>query len=532
MKGYSLKAQLQAVAEFICRNAFRAAVAGLAFIGSTVLLVSTRWGIGTYPDSLVYIGVARSILNGDGARFLSDAGEFASVTQYPPLYSTVIAVFGMIGVDPLVGSRWLGALLFAANAVLVAYLVYRITSSYGASLLAAFFALSSFPMVFIHSLALSEPLFIFLVFLGFSLLALYLQGSRPWMIYWASLCIGLSCLARYVGIAFILAGATAILCLTSGGWKKRLAHTTVFLFLSSMPLAAWVFRNLWFAGNAVNRTFGFHPPAVKDLLPATDTMGLWLFPTGIVDHFPWMSRSVLGIIFISLCWLTSKVNVSRSRHTQLLVFCLFGYGIFLLTSFSFNDQPLYFDTRTLALPYLAVMILAICLMTDWLRSTRAKGRSWGWFAFDCLIIVVSVVQMANGVVWLRYSYLNGLGLAAEQWRNSVLLKFVKNTEAPIFIASNAPDIIYTLTGNRAAMIARKVDPNTGLPNPRYAVETAGLQEQLKQTNGVIIYFNAKDRLWFLPSQGELEEKLPLQVVKTATDGVVYRIKNRVTEAEP
>jgi len=84
-----------------------------------------------------------------------------------------------MGLDPLLGSRWISALLFAANALLVAYIIYRITLSPGASLIGSFFALTSFPMVYIHSMAMSEPMFIFLVLLGFSFLALYLQGSRP-----------------------------------------------------------------------------------------------------------------------------------------------------------------------------------------------------------------------------------------------------------------------------------------------------------------------------------------------------------------
>src|SRR5439155_11054769 len=137
---------------------------------SCILLISTRWGIGTYPDSVVYIGVARSIFEGSGVRFFNDASQFVPITQYPPLYPSVMAAFGIMGLDPLTGSRWISALLFAGNAILVAHMVYHETLSRGASLTAAFFSLSSFPMVYIHSMALSEPMFIFLVFLGFSFL--------------------------------------------------------------------------------------------------------------------------------------------------------------------------------------------------------------------------------------------------------------------------------------------------------------------------------------------------------------------------
>ena len=225
-------------------------------------------------------------------------------------------------------------------------------------------------------MAMSEPLFIFLVFLGFSFLALYLQGSRPWMLYLSTLSIGLSCLTRYVGIAFLLTGPVAIFCLGDRDWKNRLADASSFLIVASFPLVIWICRNLWLAGNPVNRTFGFHLPAIKDLLPAIDTMCLWLFPAGIVDGVPWLWRTILAIVFLSLCWLALKGYLSRSQYVHLVGFCLLGYSGFLLTSWSLNDQPLYFDTRTLALPYVTAMILAVSITTNWLKATRLKAKSW------------------------------------------------------------------------------------------------------------------------------------------------------------
>jgi len=171
------------------------------------------------------------------------------------------------------------------------------------------------------------------------------------------------------------------------------------------------------------------------------------------------------------------------------------------------------------------MILAVSITTNWLKATRLKAKSWRWFTFDCFIIAISAVQMVNGVLWLRHSYLNGLGFASEVWRNSELVKFAKNTGSSIPTFSNAPDFIYTLTGNRAVMIPKKVNPYTRLPNEMYPIEIATMKEQLQDRNGVLIYFSADDRLWYLPSNNELENKMPLQIVKTATDGTIYRAKN-------
>src|SRR5438093_13383837 len=131
-------------------------------------------------------------------------------------------------------------------------------------------------MIYIHSMAVSEPMFIFLVLLGFSFLALYLEGSTRWMVYVCALTIGLSSLTRYVGIAFLLTGPVAIFCLGDRDWKKRLADASSFVIVASFPLVIWICRNLWLAGNPVNRMFGLGFLAIKILMPGIDTMAHWL----------------------------------------------------------------------------------------------------------------------------------------------------------------------------------------------------------------------------------------------------------------
>ena len=92
------------------------------------------------------------------------------------------------------------------------------------------------------------------------------------MLYWSALTIALSSLTRYVGIATILTGTAAILWFGQQYWQKKLIDAVLFLGLSSLPLFAWVLRNYFVAGNTVHRTFGFHPPGLMDLVPATDTI--------------------------------------------------------------------------------------------------------------------------------------------------------------------------------------------------------------------------------------------------------------------
>ena len=473
---------------------FRAAVLALSLVGTAALAIATRWGIGIYTDSVVYIGAARSILAGDGFQFLNDIGQFSPITQYPPGYPWLIAAFAWTGLDPLDSARWISIFFCGGSSLLVAYIVFRSTASFGAMLLAVFLSFAAFPMVYINSQALSEPPFIFLTLLGFCFLARYLQKSHSAWIYCFALVIGLSCLVRYVGIAFGMTGAAVILFHGRDDWRKRFIDAATFSVLSAIPIVAWVVRNYLSAGNAVNRTFGFHLPSLADLLPSIDTVGHWLLPTSIVDNAPWPSRLFLLLVFLLFCGLARKMDLARSWYPRLMIYCVVGYGSFLFISFSFNDQPLFFDTRTLALPYVAAMIVALSIMTEWLRVSRSAGKSWRWFGFDCAIVLVLALQMINGVVWLRQSYVNGIGFATDNWRHSELIHFAKNAPASTSIVSNAPDFIYTLTGRRTVMIPYKLDPNNRQPNQQYAQAIAVMYEQLKQPNAVFVYFNDEDRL--------------------------------------
>jgi 4-amino-4-deoxy-L-arabinose transferase-like glycosyltransferase len=502
----------------------RGLLAVLVLVVTAVLWLATRWGIGLYTDSIVYIGAARSILAGDGFQFLNDIGQLSPITQYPPGYSWLIAAFAWTGLDALDAARWVSLVFCAGNSLIVAYIACRSTSSYSATLLAALLSFAAFPMVYVNSQALSEPPFIFLTLLGFCFLARYLQESHNASIYWFALAIGLSCLVRYVGIAFGMTGAAVILFHGRADWRKRFIDAAAFSVLSVLPIVAWVARNYFSAGNAVNRTFGFHLPALVDLLPSIDTVGHWLLPTSIVDNAPWPSRLFLLLVFLFFCGLARKVDWSRSWYPRLMVYCVVGYGGFLFISFSFNDQPLYFDTRTMALPYVAAMIVALSIMTEWLRKNRSREKSWRWFGFDCAMAVFLALQLINGVVWLRLSYLSGIGFATETWRQSELLKFAKNAPASTPIVSNAPDFIFTLTGRRAAMIPYKVDPNNRQPNKLFAQAIAAMREQLKQPNAVFVYFNDDQRLWYLPSIEELETNLPLEKIKTVSEGAIYGLR--------
>ncbi len=503
---------------------FRALIGGLALLAFLTTLIATPWGIGLAPDSLAYVGIARRLLDGYGVTYFTDAGGFSPVNHYPPLYPIMLAGVGLMGLDPLTAARWLNAFLFAGNVVLISLVVFTATSSLGATLLAGFLAFTSFPMVQIHSMAWSEPLFMLFAFSGLFFLVVYLHRSNRWMLYASGVSIALSCLTRYAGIAFLGTAALGIFFLNPHNRKKRIADTVVFFTLASLPLMLWAVRNYLLAGSATNRVAGFHPPGVADLITAVNSGCLWIFPAGVLTLPVWVRAALLvGFVFLLLRF-GQAAGFSQTPLFKLAGLLLGGYVFFLLAARSFLDNAIRFDTRILSPAYVAGMIIVLSIMAHWLKTKILGSQSAPRLLFYLLVILVSVAQTTAGMAWWRQSYTDGIGFDGSAWRNSELVKFVNNVKSSAVVFTNVPDILYMLTGRLTAMIPRKNDPQSGLPNKQYRVEISAMKERLRATGGAVAYFHAEQRLWYLPSEAELQRDAGLRLVATTKDGYIYRLE--------
>ena len=152
--------------------------------------------------SIAYIAGARSMLAGDGYReaWLASNGP---VTHFPPAFSSILAFFGIFGLDPLRAARWVNASLFGLNTWLLGILGWRMTRSLTAGLVLAALFVASGEMFQVHAAAMSEPLFIFLTLLAFWMFDLYFERDQHWL--WLVACgifVGLAYLTRYAGLAW------------------------------------------------------------------------------------------------------------------------------------------------------------------------------------------------------------------------------------------------------------------------------------------------------------------------------------------
>jgi hypothetical protein len=496
-------------------------VLGLAVTGFVGVILCTPRGIGIYSDSVVYVGVARNLLRGEGLTYFDDNGQMAPVTHYAPLYPLMVSGLGLIGMDPLEGVRWLNALLFASNIMLAGWIVFASTHSVGASVAASFLAATAFPMVQIHSTALTEPLCLFLGFLGLYLMAQYIDAAKKTIFYLSALSIALSSLTRYAGLIFILTGTAALIWLNSWSGKTKLTRASLFFILSGLPLMAWVIRNTLSAGNAVNRTFAVHLPGSKDLAIALDAVCLWLFPVTLLGEAVWARLLLLLVVIGVLSWSATKMALLNSRLHQICVLFIGGYAAFVFASRSLLDAAIPLDTRMLAPAYFAAMIIVASAV--WVRRPLTSMSLLGRVTIY-VVFMLSALQAIPAMAWLKVSYTSGVGLAAKGWKDSESMQFVGRLDAGIPVYTNAPDLIYMFLDRRTYMIPRKLDPYSRVPNRQYEIEVAEMKRNLRDGNGFVVYFDAESREWFLPSLKDLETKIGLRMISGGSDPLIYRIK--------
>lgn len=258
----------------------------LAVAGTFLVLKATPEGLSLFDDSIAYVAGARSMLAGNGYReaWLASNGP---VTHFPPGFPSVLAFFGLFGLDPLRGTRFVNAMLFGLNTGLLGIIIWRMTPSLTAGLVIASLFVTNGEMLQIHAAAMSEPLFIFLSLCAIWNFDLYFErppssvgrgiAGEWWWLVACAVFTGMAYLTRYAGLALVATFIVAI-CVLRTSWRKRLTSIGIFL-AGFIPIALiWALRNRIVAENVTNRAFAWHPIIAENIKLGVYTFSNFLIP--------------------------------------------------------------------------------------------------------------------------------------------------------------------------------------------------------------------------------------------------------------
>lgn len=478
-------------------------------------------GVTSY-DSAVYIEGAKNLLSGNG--FFA---EGKPLTYYPPTYPLLLAVTSLFQHgDVLKASRWLGALLFGANIFLLGFAVWMCTErnllAMGSAMLVF---LSSSPIIFVHSVVLSEPLFITFTLAGLILLSIHLAHPRLYLLLASSLSIGLALTTRYVGVALLPSLAFALLLFGDQPIRYKIRNTVVAITVASLPLTCWFIRNVVIAESVTGRAFAIHPVSFHHVTALVNTIFNFAIP---VSTSLWIKALYLGVavaLFLLALTLLHKKNYIRRNENSvriaLPVLCFvfaFTYIALLVISISFFDASTQLDARILLPALLALTVVGISLA--WSLS-RALDQRLIWYSFVFLVLLSISINSFRAIPLAVDIHDNGRGYTSRSWQNSEIIAYLTGVYDTRKIYSNGEDIIRFLAKKEAIRIPEKIFPITRSPNLNYEEQLGRISRECREGEALIAYLNGVTWRWYLPSIEELESKGNLPVLRSFEDGIVY-----------
>ena len=219
-----------------------------------VLMSTSQWGIGIFPDSLVYFKTADQLYQNTAVLFsdnIRDPNLLA--THYPPLYPVFLSLPRLLFGQELT-PRILHALFFAINAFLVGLCV-RISVRNALFLPIACSVLFVFSDISLnlHTIAHSEPLFMVFTLSGFIFLALFSESDKWHCLLLSAFSLSLAVLTRYLGVVAIGTAVLYILLFYRKPIRKKLILSVAYLTASFIPIGLWLFRNYLVFGKFTSR---------------------------------------------------------------------------------------------------------------------------------------------------------------------------------------------------------------------------------------------------------------------------------------
>jgi len=436
----------------------------LAVAGIWLLAYSTPFGLGLNDDSIAYIAGARSMLDGNGYREAWLASN-EPVTHFPPGFPAALAFIGFLtDFDPVRGARALNGLLFGLNIAFTGWVGWRITSSRIAGIFVAALTLLSSSLLYIHTRAMSEPLYIFLMLLSFLLLDYYFERSKNYYLVFLGFVLGWAYLARYAALS-LLATIIAVLLILHEDWQKRLKSVMV-LALSAFPwLLAWSIRNRIVGGSFTNRVLGWHPITTENWRKARGTFANFIVPVhdwqqvfNTIPNFFKIVPILIGLVL--LVWVLIKglprfFKPARGSHSEVLPFTnalyVIAYLVLLITTMTLFDPATKFQVRILSPIFVSLLLLLITLGA-WLWYK--KSTTWNWLI---VILSIGLLGMFAYGQFLTVQDLRqgGEAFTGEKWFASEAINALNQIPEDVLILSNEPGVVYLYTGRPSGVLPKE-----------------------------------------------------------------------------
>jgi len=504
-------------------------IVGIAGAGAWTILYATHPGIGLYSDSTYYVSLARRLLAGHGYTILDIHGKVDPVTLFPFVYPTLLALPGLFRCDLLAGARWVAAILFFVNVLLMGAISYRrCCYSIGAAGLAAFLACTSCDLLTFHTFVLSDAASLTFVLMAFLFMGNYLEKPSLGSFVSAAAATGVAFATRYAAAAFVLAGFAAILLWEKRAFAKRLLDACLFGLGSSSLMIWWIIRNRSYGEEATGRDLGFHP--VMDMARFKAillTLSTWA-SNGNLEAVDVYVRApiVAAVILVALA---SAARASRGKpatdlRPALPLLYIFFYVVVLVLTTMFLQADLLLDSLRIFLPIHIFVIIVVVEMGNRLHQKLEPGVQKA--VAGVLVGFLSVCFLVWMTQWARNTREDGQGYASSTYTNSEMLRTIRGLPKDARFYSNLPWPIGIYTDRLWEQLPAKIDTSTLGEDKEYRTLMEDFARTMRERDVYLAYFKEGDDWFEFPSLQDMQSIVPLRAVADTQDGTIYAAAGR------
>lgn len=483
---------------------------------------ATRRGPGLSPDSMSYLVGARNILLGRGYTVTG-----SPETHFPPLYPLAIAIVHFFKKDILQAARMLNSVMYGLNIMGSMGLVYWATRrSLPAAVLAAITLLASFPFARWHTMALSEPLYIFFSLLCILFLGLFISKQSRITLVFSSLCLSFCILTRYIGAGYIPVAIGIVFFLTSARTRGQKWGNILLYSLGTGFLPGLFFLYNWLSVSEVtDRSLVFHP-----INPLVYIKTIYLENSLFFTPFPVFQIGLSAVISI-LFFLVIILALRKTRPTFLTIdwrepthwvpalAFLFSaaYIGFLYTSISLFDAYTPVNQRLL-LPVFVFFLIGV--FPTVMKAALALNKPTLWNAFLLFVLLMAVVKSPNLYTGVGNLRIKSLGYQVHDFDHSEILVIAKHTPRVVKIYSNSTDMLRFLTDREIEPLPYIFFPTTALDNLNYKQELDAICNELSRKEAIIMFLKIGAFRPYFPKIADLQLACSRSKLTTFPDGFI------------
>ncbi len=476
--------------------------------GAGVWLATAGYGPVVSWDSIAYLDFAAN-----------PGSDSPTMSFFCPLFPLLLTALGNFGLDGPAAARVLNATLFGATIVLAASAVRRYARWKWSPLFAALLVLTSRILLEQFSRVMSDPLALFLGFLGLCLAARFLEEPAWRWLVLSGTAVGLALLTRYSALPLAAAAGLALLARRGASWRARLLEAGAFAALATAPLALWMGRNIGATGSALNREVILRPPVPGVAVRFVHELSTWLLPS----RSPASIRiALLAGAIAALGWLALRGRrpgaPGRSPLERLLLLFLPLYATFIAAVHLAVDSTIAAGTRHWLPVYFAMLLLGALFLDRAMSDPDRPGRRRRALAAAAAIFIAASGALAAGRGWLLFR--NGAEFTSRAMANSVLHELAGPRWAGRPVYATDPEALLYVTGIQARRFPVKYFPMRRSPNGLYPSDLMRALDTLRSRGGLTARL-AGGYSPRLPSVEELEQAANLVVVARDSTATIY-----------